>query len=1034
MKTKLLQLKKIILIFIISLFANVTNGYSQESGTDGNYCPGPSSVGDEYATGIFFKQIVNSGASTTCDINTIFAKVNTNTAVLKIGMKIGNSGSALFRVYLDTDNNPTTGLTSDQFGGFLAVAGAEYIIELNAKNNSTYTLYTGNGSTLTTVSNNGLSATNGNFNGCNSSDGSFLEFNIPFASIGVDICDLNNPGLIKVTKLASVSGGSPTSNRCNDIPLTFGIPLKGSVTPALTAVCSGNNSTLLTANGITAGSTIVKWQSSVSPFTSWTDINTTATTYTPVNLTKTTKFRAVFSNLGICSGVNIATSEAIITVTETPIPTAINQNFCSGDTKKVSDLVANGTSIKWYSAANGGTLYSSTDLLVSGTYYASQTTNGCESARIAVIVTINQTPTAPIINNQVACSDETTTQTLTAAATDGGITWYDAATGGNIVTSPTQIGVGSKTYYAQANNGSCSSITRTPVKLTINPLPGIPTALDVEYCEDDLAQALTGTPSDSGNTLLYYSSVDVLGQATLIPNTSTPGIFTYYVAEEKNSCIGPKKPITVTVYPKPTVTAPITKTFEGCETNAITGLTYSETEVNISLSQFTTAGGTFTNNNTVGTYSISYKDSKSGNCPITVERVYKITTFCGATTVNQIIKIQDTTAPIITGTLSDLNIEGCSLSDLPPAVKTVAALESLGLSISDNCTTDSNMSISSSDVTNGNLPTVITRTYTISDKCNNQTKVIQKITIDDTVAPFKPVLADVIGECSATITAPTTTDVCSGNAILGTTTDPLTYTTQGTYTITWTFNDGNGNNVTATQNVIVKDTVKPTITCAASVTVNVDTASCSTDKANVTLGSPTTADNCGVKSVTNDAPSVFPIGNTTVTWTVTDNAGNTATCTQIVTIVDNINPTITCAAPVTVNVDAASCTTDKANITLGSPTTADNCGVKSVTNDAPSVFPIGNTTVTWTVTDNAGNTATCTQIVTVVDSILPTITCAAPVTVNVDAASCTTDKANVTLGSPTTADNCGVKSVTNDAPSVFPIGNTTVTWTVTDNA
>ncbi|WP_164905528.1 HYR-like domain-containing protein, partial [Flavobacterium sufflavum] len=62
--------------------------------------------------------------------------------------------------------------------------------------------------------------------------------------------------------------------------------------------------------------------------------------------------------------------------------------------------------------------------------------------------------------------------------------------------------------------------------------------------------------------------------------------------------------------------------------------------------------------------------------------------------------------------------------------------------------------------------------------------------------------------CSATATAPTTNDNCKGT-ITGTTTDALTYTTQGTHVITWTFNDGNGNTETATQNVIVDDVTKP---------------------------------------------------------------------------------------------------------------------------------------------------------------------------------------------------------------------------------
>ncbi|MRX42095.1 HYR domain-containing protein, partial [Flavobacterium sp. LC2016-23] len=79
-------------------------------------------------------------------------------------------------------------------------------------------------------------------------------------------------------------------------------------------------------------------------------------------------------------------------------------------------------------------------------------------------------------------------------------------------------------------------------------------------------------------------------------------------------------------------------------------------------------------------------------------------------------------------------------------------------------------------------------------------------------------------------------------------------------------------------------------------------------------------------------------------------------------------PTITCPANVTKTTDANSCTAT--GVILGTPTTADNCGVASVTNNAPGSYPIGLTTVTWTVTDNSGNTETCTQNVNIVGPML----------------------------------------------------------------
>ena len=62
-------------------------------------------------------------------------------------------------------------------------------------------------------------------------------------------------------------------------------------------------------------------------------------------------------------------------------------------------------------------------------------------------------------------------------------------------------------------------------------------------------------------------------------------------------------------------------------------------------------------------------------------------------------------------------------------------------------------------------------------------------------------------------------------------------------------------------------------------------------------------------------------------------------------------------------------------VVLGSPTVNDNCGVATVTNNAPASFPIGTNYVTWTVKDNSGNTATCIQTVIVNDSQLPTLAC-----------------------------------------------------------
>ena len=258
----------------------------------------------------------------------------------------------------------------------------------------------------------------------------------------------------------------------------------------------------------------------------------------------------------------------------------------------------------------------------------------------------------------------------------------------------------------------------------------------------------------------------------------------------------------------------------------------------------------------------------------------------------------------------------------------------------------------------------------------------------------------------------------------GATTANITGLTTGNYSCTITDSEL----ATITKNFTITsiiDIQKPTITAPADKTANISTSNCTAT--GITLGTPITTDNCSVASVTNDAPTSFPLGNTTVTWTVRDVSNNIATAIQIVTVKDITKPTITAPANKTVNISTSNCTAT--GVLLGTPVTADNCTVTSVTNNAPTTFPVGNTTVIWTVKDSSNNTATATQIVTVKDVTKPTITAPPTVIINTDSNGTAT---GIILGTPTTADNCSVAYVTNNAPTTFPVGNTTVTWTVKD--
>jgi hypothetical protein len=117
----------------------------------------------------------------------------------------------------------------------------------------------------------------------------------------------------------------------------------------------------------------------------------------------------------------------------------------------------------------------------------------------------------------------------------------------------------------------------------------------------------------------------------------------------------------------------------------------------------------------------------------------------------------------------------------------------------------------------------------------------------------------------------------------------------------------------------------------------------------------------------------------------------------------------------------------------------DNCTpvtLSSVRSDGAAInapYPVGVTTIVWTAKDDAGNTASATQTVTVLDVEAPVFGLAAQSLLEFNAT--TPSGANVTFSTSAT-DNVGVTSLSCEpaSGSLFPVGHTTVTCTASDAA
>jgi Secretion system C-terminal sorting domain len=439
-----------------------------------------------------------------------------------------------------------------------------------------------------------------------------------------------------------------------------------------------------------------------------------------------------------------------------------------------------------------------------------------------------------------------------------------------------------------------------------------------------------------------------------------------------------------------------------------------------------------------------------------------------AATCTTSINVVDALSPVISGTFTTVNTNHCAI----PALPTVTA--------TDNC--NGVLGASAIVYTRDSLVTAVgvpasyfpnkynytlTRKWTASDVAGNTSTVTQVVNVTDVAAPLwtSPGSTYIVNSapnrqnCTDTLRIdlkPLVADcVPDAELIFIELSNPLDTLVNGIYrkvlpigavsSLTFRATDRSGNSSTISVNYQIKDATPPVATCLPSINVNITATGTQTILASQVNAS--SLDNCGLHLTTPFAisQSTFNCANVgapvSVTLTVKDAAGNTSICTSAVNVQETSAPVIT-TCPANSSITCAVSTAPSATVgQLLAAQVAENCGLAPITfTDVTAPSLLAGTckviTRTWKATDNAGNSATCNQLITITDPTAPVFTF--PNTVDFATPSNVTCITAINLTTAITAsDNCGTPTILPIAPITTPgtcPGKYSVTrkWTATD--
>ncbi len=410
-------------------------------------------------------------------------------------------------------------------------------------------------------------------------------------------------------------------------------------------------------------------------------------------------------------------------------------------------------------------------------------------------------------------------------------------------------------------------------------------------------------------------------------------------------------------------------------------------------------------------------DMPSTNVTLTVFDTIGRKANCTAT-----VSISDPILPVITVCPGDrlVDLDASCQAAIPDLASLVVATDNCGIA-----------GITQAPVAGTPISVNTLVTMTVTDIGGNAVQCTAWVNVQDvtlpviiTCPPDQTLTPD--PNCQVTVPDFASTGTYADNCGIGSVTqDPAAGTiVTGTTTITISVTDTSGNVATCQPTLIVSDTVNPVAVCQ-DITVNLSTP---TINAQAIDGGST--DNCGIttwlingnadKTLTcADMPSVVCV------LTVQDAGGNSATCNATVTVVDDVPPLITMNGISPVTVECGDSYTDagaSANDNCDGPLTPSAAG----TVDASTV---GSYTVTYTVSDAAGNAATpVTRQVDVVDTTSPIISMNGTSPVTVECGASYTDEG-------ATADDACVGALTPNAAGTVDtavVGSYTVTYTISD--